>query len=195
MCVCVCVRTCACVRVCVYLSPPKCAWSSQMFPLSFFFYKFLASWLSASFSPVSLRLMHSCGHTQAGNTDVTVFPVCSEPLPMWQRLCGSAPRSKCGPPRCQGKLFDYKTHSADPSPGTLPLFYFTTQNTFSLGRRYSAHKQPQRTSSLFFFLFFFFFLPDSCLITSHYWTHHDNFRVFVNLQLQMERNKKNPFLW
>lgn len=77
-----------------------------------------------------LHLTHLVRLTQVGLNDATVFPLCSEPLPIWQRLCGSTLRHKCGPLSCQEKLFDYKTQSADLMPGTLPLFYFATQNTF-----------------------------------------------------------------
>lgn len=54
--------------------------------LHYFSPRFFLNGLSFStaflLSVVSFCLMPSCGHTRAGNTDVTVFPVCAEPLPM-----------------------------------------------------------------------------------------------------------------
>lgn len=114
---------------------------------------FLILFFSAFFV-LSLHFKHTCRNTQVGNTDVTVFPVCFERLPMWQRLCSSTHQHKCGLPPCQGKLFDYKTHRADSMPGTLPL-YFATQNTFHSAQLFIKvrYKHPKPFSWIFTFFF------------------------------------------
>lgn len=135
-CVCVCVSVQVCVCVCMYghrnTLPSSPLSVLDLSTFSCFFNSFSRLLTVCLFSPVSLSVSNThAGTLKAGNTDVTVFPVCSELLPTWQRLCGSAPQHKCGLRPRQGKLFDYKTYSADLMPGTLPPFYFATQEHFS----------------------------------------------------------------
>lgn len=84
VCVCVCVRASVCV--CMYghrnTLPSSPLSVLDLSTFSCFFNSFSRLLTVCLFSPVSLSVSNThAGTLKAGNTDVTVFPVCSELLP------------------------------------------------------------------------------------------------------------------